>query len=670
MRPVLALLFIACLSAVIGLFDAATVAMISLIVAGSFSIGRIIGDLLGIDEPFGEFTLGFTFLSYLILVALTLLPLNAHWILSFLLLFVVLHAVYCLLAKRFLQSIDVSLFAQLFCGAMAAALTVIWNFDNFARLRNFDLTGKLNFWIDLFVHAARLSELGGRIAAGRGNALLADFPTPAYHFASYAPSALVLAVTDDIPLNVAALIWIPMGFLVMLTGIISLGYALGGQRLAVWLILAVALIPAIDGFPLYNGFFSSPWLLEVSPGSLYALGGSCTAIALLILWMKGGRWPLLAGACLMTLAMFFVRGNFFVWLAPLMGLVTIFGSRRSVGKTLPLSQWAWSGLGVFTLIIGLVGLSWFNLTEGAHEFLFSYLRSSHVDNSPTAYDGIFTGLQGNAETVALALSLPLILLAIQGVWLPLFLVLGARVWSIGLLRPWDSIPIFLMIITAVFTFLGPVPPNGDISEFRHRAIPLLLFVTVIWTVKFACMLVESSVKTPSHWRAHHRWAISLAATASLAIVSFTIAQAKAPRMKWGSQFYGQVFSRDLAEVAKALRARADRQSRFVVAGGSPDARLVDDAAVIVALSGVPAFMSCPQSVLLRADRYGDDARRRVPVQVALDSAASLEELHRLMALNHITQYIVLDSAHATFDPNRSYADWRGNGVAVYEAGKD
>jgi len=137
-------------------------------------------------------------------------------------------------------------------------------------------------------------------------------------------------------------------------------------------------------------------------------------------------------------------------------------------------------------------------------------------------------------------------------------------------------------------------------------------------------------------------------------------------MDWGQDVYGQVFSLELAVVAKVLRKRADRQSRFVVAGGSPDARILDDAAVIVALSGVPAFMSCPQSVLMRTDRYGDDARRRVTIQSALDNAASLEKLRELMTTHNITQYIVLDSSRAQFDPDRSDANWALGGSAIYE----
>ncbi len=670
MRALIALFFSVSLCLVAGQLQVMMVVGIVLIVASSFILGRIVGSALGVDEPFAEFTLGFTLLSYVILVALRLMPLHISSLLLVLLAFIAAYVAYRIVSRNILQPLTLCSRGYLAVGALAAVLAALWSRDNFSRLEIFDLTGRLDFWVDIFVHAARVAEIGGSLAAGRGNALLADFPTPLYHIASYAPSALVLAVTDTTPLSIATLIWIPMGVLVMITGILSLGYALGGQRLAVWVIPALALVPAMDGFPLYNGFFSFPWLLEAGPGALYGLGASCTALAFLVLWMQGGRWPLLAAAVAMTGATFLIRANFFVWLAPLVGLASIHDSRRFLSKTFGLSPRSLTFLALVTLISGLIALSWLKLAEGAQEFLVSYLRFANMSNAPTAYDGLFTPLDGQAsQFVALMLSLPLIFFAIQGVWLPIFFVLRHKVRSIGLGRPWHTIPVLLLIIVTVFTYLGPMPPNGDISEFRHRAAPLLLVVTMVWTIHFASLALQPRVDAPTVNRARHNWALGLGTIASLAILSLTVSQAKAPRMDWGQDVYGQMFVPDLARVAKVLSERTHRQSRFVVAGASPDARILDDAAVIVALSGVPAFMSCPQSILMRNDRYGDDARRRAIIQSAMDNAISLKELHELMSIHSITQYIVLDSSHALFDPDRSDANWSFGGSAIYETAK-
>lgn len=136
-------------------------------------------------------------------------------------------------------------------------------------------------------------------------------------------------------------------------------------------------------------------------------------------------------------------------------------------------------------------------------------------------------------------------------------------------------------------------------------------------------------------------------------------------MLWGQELFGRTFAPDLIAVAKDLYREADRQTRFVVAGASPDSRLYDDAVVIVAESGVPAYFSCPQSIMMRQDAFGDEARKRAVVQDRLDHAASASELQAIMAANKISHYVVTGPDYARFDANRHLAKWFQDGNAIY-----
>ncbi|MCX7349489.1 MAG: hypothetical protein NTZ54_08180 [Alphaproteobacteria bacterium] len=215
----------------------------TLLVWSSLALGSAASRRLGVDEPFLEFTVGAVLQSYIGLVALTLLPDHAELILLGITTGLGVYLGWRLILGLRRGAMRSGLHWLPGLSTMLTALiTFLWNYDNHSRLGVFQQSGRLDFWVDILVHAARIAQLGGTVASGRGNALLVDSPAPFYHMASYALPALVLGGSNAYPLAVATLMWIPLGTLVMTTGAVALGHALGGDKVAFWTLPALALV--------------------------------------------------------------------------------------------------------------------------------------------------------------------------------------------------------------------------------------------------------------------------------------------------------------------------------------------------------------------------------------------------------------------------------------------
>lgn len=650
-----------CMMATLGILALPTGLIPALMIAGFVAaasvLGSAFGRLINLDDPFLEYILGFVALTYLAWLALALLPTHRALAAALILLSVFLGSSYFLKRPgRIHKGAGSPPWPTAVTAVMVALNAGLWNYDNHARLEAFQHSGHLDFWVDIFVHTSRLVQLGGEFGAGRGYALLVDFPAPLYHLASYAVPSLLLVGTNASPLAIATLIWIPLGSLVMASGVAALGQALGGRWAAFWTMPALALVPILDRLPLFDPDFSMPWLVEAGPGAYYGLGVACAMMALLVLWMRTGREGLLAAAVAMLLSMFFIRVNFFLWLAPFFAMAAIYEPAGRLCGKLGVRPIVLLLTGTAALILILALLSWKDIINDRSTFVLGYVFRNSIVPAVQIQNGLL-------KTVLILLSAIPILVAMQGLWLPLMVIQRLRLRQLNALQPWDNMPFLLMLVAAVFLFLGPMPTNGDIAEFRHRGAPLLLIVTMVWSVHFMVLIFTPAVeRMPAATRQSILIACCLLPFIGLVL---TIPSARAPRMAWGQELFGRTFSPQLQQVADALREEANRSSRFAVAGASPDARLFDDAAVIVAESGVPAFFSCPQPILLRHDAYGDDARSRIVVQQALDQASSASALRDVMASNAISHYVVLGSSHASFDKDRHLATWAKDGWAVY-----
>ena len=543
---------------------------------------------------------------------------------------------------------------------LACLYTFFWSADIGPRMRQFHATGEFAFWVDGLVHTGSLAQFSAPAEVGRGMVLMADTPRPIYHFASLTPAALLPPFAGVSPIDATMLAWLPLGILLMACGVAALGLALDGPWLAAAALMALAVIPDLGRFGRGNGFLCFDWLLETAPGTAYSLGIACAALAALARWTRDQRPTTLALAVALTASCLFVRFNTFLWLAPTVVLAGVAGWRRlNVQSRLLLAV-----LGFLGLVLSMIALSWHDLRTNPDTFLFSYIDSLQRNNIPVDFEGLFSSLELRIGHVgAMLVGVGLTLLETAGWWLPLYAALGVALWRRGRLEAVDWMPTILMAVAALSMILAPIARNGDITEFRHRAGPLLVVILATWSLRFVAIAAVAPLNRISPLGG--RVAVMAAAVFSLWALGVTVDAAKRPRMAWGKDYYDQRVPPDLMKLAPLLNVRADAKPRFAIAHQPSDSRIIDDAARLVALSSVPAYISCPNFLLATGGKIGEEARRRMAALEQLDQAPSLEALQIAMRAEGITYYIVSSAGDALFDPMRLQAIGHEGEYAVY-----
>jgi hypothetical protein len=324
------------------------------------------------------------------------------------------------------------------------------------------------------------------------------------------------------------------------------------------------------------------------------------------------------------------------------------------------------GLGLFSLAGSLAFASWQDLRNDPIKHLFGFVGTVNGNLSGVG-PGLYALLIEYAgRTLAGIVGVALTIFGALGLWLPAFLLLGRRVWRSRLLCAADSVPCLLLAVASVFVVLAPMARNGDITEYRHRALPLLVVVISTWTLDFVVRLSAPRIRRLP--RAIPGLATITGCIASLIVLDGAIAEAKRPRMTWASDtFYGTTVVPEMAALVPLLTSGDSVRPRFAIAHQPPDARLTDDAARLVALSAVPAYVSSPVLFKLMGDPWRAEAERRMAVLDRLAVAPSLDALLRIMKAEGISHYVVTQGEDAPFDPDRRAALGRVGSFAVYRA---
>ncbi|TCI00415.1 hypothetical protein EJV46_07220 [Roseococcus sp. SYP-B2431] len=628
--------------------------LLAAILMVSLATGRLACRALRLPcDPMLATVTGFAALSHAMVLADLVVP-GAHWQILALLGLATLPAWRGTLSRP----VDT---AMLGLGLLGGAFTFAWNHDVAARLAQFNSTGAFDFWLDGLVHAGNLAQFASPEAIGRGMILLADMPRALYHTASYMPPALLSAVLGVPPLEATMLGWLPLGILVMAFGVAALGLALGGPVLAAVALLALALVPAPERLSLGNGLLGFAWLLETAPGTPYSLGIAGAALASLARWMERGeerRWGSLALALALTASCFLIRVNTFALLAPAVGLAVLAGWPGLARRW----RRALAGAGFLAFAAVLATLSWPALTADPAQFLFGYVDLVHRHNPPTRIDGLQAAMAAAIGPIGAGLlALPLTLLGLLGPWLPAFLILAVLARRHRAAA--DALPWLLLAAAMLEMLLAPMSRNGDITEFRHRAGPLVVVAIAVWSLRWAVLLARPWASCVMGGRGRVAW--PAASLLCLSVLAATIGAAKRPAMAWGAPYHGTHVAPGLMALAPALRRSAGPRPRFAVANQPADARNIDEAAQLIALTGVPAYLSCPGFLVATGGAYGDEARRRLAVVAQLGAAPDLEALWARMRAEAVTHLVVTRRTDLPFDRERRHAAARSGEYALY-----
>ncbi len=651
--PLLAAAAMAAISPDLGwLAHLALLALLLLMTGTGLLICRAMGR---IAEPFSALILGFVVIAHTLFAADVLVPGVQPTVAAA---FVVPAAFGFLLTRE--KSWGAEQTTTVGLALLACLYALIWSADIGPRMRQFHATGEFAFWVDDLVHTGSLAQFSAPAEVGRGMVLMADTPRPLYHFASLTPAALLPPLAGVSPIDATMLAWLPLGILLMACGVAALGLALQGPWLTAAALMALAIIPDPGRFGRGNGFLCFDWLIETAPGTAYSLAVACAALAALARWTRDQRVSTLALAGAFTASCLLVRFNTFLWLVPTIVLAGVAGWRRLNAR----SRLLLVALGFLGMVLLMIALSWPALRANPNIFLFSYIESLPRDHVPVDFQAFLSLLPRWIGHVGAAfVGLGFALLETAGWWLPLYAVLGLGLRRRGRLQAVDWTPAILLTVAAVSMILAPLARNGDIAEFRHRAGPLLVVILATWSLRFVAIAAGARLNRISP--SGRRVAVVATAIFTFWALGVNVDAAKRPRMHWGQDYYDLRVPPELMKLAPLLNVRADAKPRFAMAHQPSNSRIIDDAARLVALSGVPAYISCPNFLMVTGGKVGEEAKRRMTALERLDQAPSLEALQAAMRDEGVTYYLANSAGDAPFDPMRLQAIGHEGEYAIY-----
>ena len=541
------------------------------------------------------------------------------------------------------------------CLLAATGFALLWSLDTASRYEDFAAGAALRAWSDVFIHAGTISEFGDPRASGRGFSALADVPNVLYHTIGHAVGGLAMRVTLLPPFTIIAGFWLPFGIFLTALGILALGRSLGGLPVAALSLTGLALLPDAAGYGLRQGFLSFHWMLETSPGNLYALPVALASVALLAQWTREGSRAALLLSAAMLAAVFMLRAHVFVWLL-VPWAITVWLCLPWPGR-----RWRW-GLLVLGCLAAIPALFWLGRADiaasGYPRFLSIYMEVLHTQQGPTGYDGLYAWLVGMVGAIAaLPLGVALALLGMGGVWLLTFLAGAIHAARHGRLQAVDAFPWALLAWASALMLLAPTPFNSDFTEFRQRGFVLVFLILLIWSARFTVLLLPRLDR-----------AVPAGITACVALVAmpFWLPEAKPARMAWASGHAVVQPPPGLIAAARWISADATIGESFLISGQRASETVFDDATVVLGYSGVPAWLSRPGLMALsgppRSIIAGERLARATAIHAEPDRAKALGELQTARVGFYLSPVTAMpawdvDGQHAQFRAG-DFRGWR------------
>ena len=355
------------------------------------------------------------------------------------------------------------------CGALVA----FWTRETTFSIPEAEATGLFRAWQDFFLHASEITYLRDYPAFGRHAQYLAGAPQPLYHRASYAMSSVFSSVAGVPSLETATTFWMPAGLLLCVLATYAYGCALGGRLAGLAAVTAVFLFPDPSTYVLKNRFLSFAWLMQVSPGSTYAVA---LALLALIVIASADRWPdrrgFAASAALVGAAAAF-RVHI-AFLAGSMLLLLVCLTWR------PVLTWRRIAIVFATLLAAAgalvslesVALAPHFLTGRSHPLLFLRLVNGMAD-VPSTYA---TWTNNRSDAVAFVIGYAMLLVSACGLMIPALVVvlLSGMLGKAGYRVLLFSIALVLAHV-AIILFV-PTAASGDLSDLGHRPFVLIYAV--------------------------------------------------------------------------------------------------------------------------------------------------------------------------------------------------
>jgi hypothetical protein len=505
--------------------------------------------------------------------------------------------------------------------------------------------GVMATWVDQFIHAAQISQFGDPRAAGAGAMELAGAPRPLYHYASYLLPAAFAQPLDLPGLPLATSLWVPLGFLTLCAGVYTLGAALAGPLGGLASLAALSVLPDAASYGLMNRAFGYYWLMLQVPGGAYATAVCLVSFALWLRWTETGSRRLLAASGALLLACLFIRVHIFLLAFPAWLTAIALASRALAGRRFAVLG---SGAAAFALFV----LAYYTVVPGATPALPQFLHVIH-EVHPTAPlpFGYAELVRDFGAAVALAGGVLLVLPAALGIFVLLYPASLLLVRRVRPLRLADALPAVCLAWFVLLMIAAPVAPNGDATEFGHRPFVLVYALFAIWT---AAGLVTWLAALG---RARLAWTFAIVASVGAWAALFT-----SPDARWDEYFW---LEPGVPQAGHFIRSRSAAGDVLAVQGLEQRAVASDVAIQLVALTGVPAYLSRPfiHATRAKAEKALAERRFRELERIAGEPGPQ-EALSRLRELG-IRWYVVSGPAGPRWDGERRRAAFVAGRIAVY-----
>lgn len=542
---------------------------------------------------------------------------------------------------------------------LISALVTIWAREALASVREAQTTGVFRVWSDFFIFAAEISHLENYPSFARQSLYLADVPQIFYHRASFALPAVYSWISSDTALQTATYLWMPTGIILMGMATYGFGCALAGRAAGICSVAALFMLPDASMYGLKNGVFAFHWLIQVVPGSGYAISIALVALSVYSLGVKSSRYSYVLVGFLLVLTSTLFRTHIAIPMIALFVILALVAWQpaKSIYRTLTIAI-----LLLFSLLIIII----FEQITLAPHFLsgqrdwFRYIEAV-LGATPKAY-GIYAKLTAGTHTmwkgvVGYAMMLP----AEYGAILPVILVLiflkrcrSSILWRL------DLIPFFLLAVHTAIVFLMPTPRHGDITDWSHRSFALVYVVLLIFTVSWivwycnnpnfryirirvlGCFLgvvvISAGITTPWHY--------------GKSIQSGSISS--------GANACNNVISGDIFKATRYIQEHSHSGEKILASDNDPKG-------LTIALTGLQSYVSLIPYFQTMGGKFGEVATARSAANEELRKILVFEDLATFGKRNKVQWYLLRHEDMPAWPPKLlDHAVFTSGSVYVFE----
>ena len=513
---------------------------------------------------------------------------------------------------------------------LISVLVTLWVREAIVSVRMAEVTGQFRAWLDFFLHAAEVTYLRDYSTLGGHSLYLADAAQPLYHRASYAMASVFSLLGGQPSLATATYFWMPVGIILFGFGVYGFACALDGKLAGYASVLAMFMLPDASMYGLRNGFLGFHWLMQISPGSGYAI--AIILIALGVYVRRGEKnWlaPSLTITSLLAMAAAF-RMHIAILATFMFALLALLSWRPAQRRHTVMAV-------VFILAIGIAVVFLFEQIALAPHFLSGKFQAGTFFDTVLSFgpsDWLYKHWTANTGMAwHLAVGYALLLLASLGVIFPLIIAVTILLGRSSHGQPTvHMIPVVLLVVYFALIIVMPTPVHGDVTDFGHRPFLLVYAILLTMLVSWAVIFVREHTLLIKN---KNFVCISLLAVAMVGVAGIwqsgiNIQQSS---LSWGASYAIVPVSTDMINSTQYIRNHA-------LSGDHVLSSDEDPLAIVVALTEKPAYLSRKDLFSMIGGSIGEVFTKNSLMHRQLGNISSYAELVEFGRSNKVDWYLL------------------------------